>query len=281
VSSRVLFEGPSLRIGAFASRPSDRDFADSGPTRGHLVVFPRTCVSIQHADRAAIVADPTLVMIYNRGQVYTRRAIAPAGDHCTWFAFDAATILEARGDRDGDRDRPFGALMAAPSTARMYLRAHAALRRLDDPLFVEETTLALLDEVLAPARELATGLGATDLERVDLAPAHRALADAARCLLARRFTERTSLQAIAGALGTSRACSAARPAAPCTHTAPSSASAPRSSDCTTPMTSRRSPSSSGSRATATSPRRSSSTSVSRRRRHVEHESDSTRGGARR
>jgi AraC family transcriptional regulator len=191
VSSRVLFTSTSVRIGAFASRPTDPDFDDSGPTRGHLLVFPKTCVSIQHADRPTIVADPTVVMIYNRGQVYTRRVIAPAGDHCTWFAFDADTILDARGDRDGDRARPFGTLMSTPSSARMYFAAHAALRHLDDPLAVEEASLSLLDHTLATP------------PTADVAPAHRELADATRRLLAQRFADRDSLQAIAATLGTS------------------------------------------------------------------------------
>ncbi|MBA3504148.1 MAG: AraC family transcriptional regulator [Myxococcota bacterium] len=191
MSSRLLFSSTTVHIGAFVSAPTDPEFVDSGPTRGHLLVFPRTCVSIQHAGRAPVVADPTVVMIYNRGQVYTRRAIAPAGDRCEWFAFDADAILESRGDRDGDRERPFGALMVTPSSARTYFLAHAALRRTGDPLAVEEACLTLLDDVLANAAP------------ADVSPAHRELADAARRLLSRCFTDRHSLSAIAGALGTS------------------------------------------------------------------------------
>lgn len=191
VSSRVLFTSTAVRIGAFASRPSDRDFRDSGPARGHLLVFPRTCVSIQHAGRAPVVADPTVVMIYNRDQLYTRRAIAPIGDLCAWFAFDAVAILSARGDTDGDRDRPFGALMSTPSSARMYFLAHAALRNLHDPLAVEEASLSLLDHTLVRPRI------------AEVAPAHRELADATRRLLAQRFADHDSLQVIANTLGTS------------------------------------------------------------------------------
>ena len=187
----MLFTSTSVRIGAFASRPTDRDFTDSGPTRGHLLVFPRTCVSIQHAGAAPIVADPTVVMIYNRGQVYTRRAIAPAGDHCAWFAFDAAAILDARDDRDCDRDRPFGGLMCAPSSTQAYLLALSALRRLDDPLFVEEACSSLLDDIVASAPP------------APVAPRHRELADAARSLVARRFADHDSLVSLAAALGSS------------------------------------------------------------------------------
>ena len=184
----MLFEG-AVHVGAFRSRPGDPSFANSGPARGHLLVFPRTCVSIQHAGRAAVVSDPTLVMIYNRNQTYTRRAVSPAGDRCDWFAFPAGAIAEVRGG--ADEDRPFGDLVCLPSTTRAYALAHAALRRLGDALFVEEAALALLDAVLATAPPAPP------------TPAHRELADAARRLIATRFCDGRSLDAIAGELGVS------------------------------------------------------------------------------
>ena len=193
VTSRVLLSRDSVTVGAFRSHPRDRDFADSGPTRGHLLVFPRTCVSIQHAGRAAVVADPSVVMLYNRGQEYVRRAIAPIGDRCEWFAFPAAAILDARGDRDGDADRPFGARTFMPSTAPCYWRAHAALRHAGtDPTLAEELAVSLLDEVLAPQSR-----------HVALARLHLELADAARRWLARRVAEHVTLDTLAAALATS------------------------------------------------------------------------------
>lgn len=194
MSSRVLYSG-AVRIGAFRSHPRDADFADSGPTRGHLLVFPRTCVSIQHAGRAPVVADPTVVMTYNRGQAYTRRAIAPIGDHCEWFAFPGEAILEARGDAAGDPERPFGAVVCLPSDARTYALAHLALRSLADPLRVEEACVTLLADVLARAAPAPA--------HAALAPTHAALVDATRRSLATRFAEPRSLAAIAGELGVS------------------------------------------------------------------------------
>lgn len=184
----MLFEG-AVRVGAFRSRPGDPSFATSSPARGHYLVFPRTCVSIQHAGRAAVVSDPTRVMIYNRGQEYVRRAVSPAGDRCEWFAYPAAAIAHARGG--ADEARPFGDLVCLPSTTRAYALAHAALRGLSDPLFVEEAALALLDAVLATP------------PRAEPTRSHRELADAARRSIATRFTDGRSLDAIAGELGVS------------------------------------------------------------------------------
>src|SRR5947207_2543337 len=62
---RVVFETPSVRVGAFRCPPSHPSFADSGPIRDHCFVFPRTPVLIQHKDRRPFAADPTVVTLYN------------------------------------------------------------------------------------------------------------------------------------------------------------------------------------------------------------------------
>jgi AraC-like DNA-binding protein len=177
----------AVRIGSFVRHPRDPDFADTGPTRGHLLVFPRTCVGIRHAGRGRVVADPTVVMIYNRGQEYTRHAISPHGDRCTWIALPAEAVIAARGA--GDDARPFGDLVCARSDARTYALAHAA-RHATDPLAVDEIALALLERVVG-----ATPLAVTSR--------HRALADATRIWLAAHYTEHANLDTIAEAVGAS------------------------------------------------------------------------------
>lgn len=179
-----------MRIGSFRRGPRDRDFRDSGPTRGHLLVFPREPVAIAHAGGPRIVADATRVMIYNRGQEYTRTAIARDGDRCDWIAYDAADVLAARGGGD-DEARPFGALTHAPCTPRMVVLARRIAAR-PDASWVDEAALALLAAAVAdaPAREVAS--------------AHRELADAARTIAAQRFAEPLALADLAGELGVSR-----------------------------------------------------------------------------
>lgn len=196
VPSRIVHESETIRIGAFRCRPGDADFDDSGPTRGHLLVFPREAVTIRHADREPVVADPSVVMIYNRGQEYTRRAISQAGDRCEWFAYPTATVIEAQlanGARVVDDERPFGALVYVASSARSYLLARVAFDSIGaDPLLAEEVAATLLDDVLRGEAPPGT-----------LAPAHVELADAVRRWLATRYAERSPLSAIAGAHGVS------------------------------------------------------------------------------
>lgn len=194
--SRIVHESETIRIGAFRSRPGDTDFDDSGPTRGHLLVFPREAVTIKHAGRQPVVADPSVVMIYNRGQEYTRRAISPVGDRCEWFAYPAATIIEARlanGARVVDDERPFGALMHVASSAHSYVLARIAFESISsEPLLADEVAATLLDHVLRGEAPPLT-----------LTPAHVELADAVRRWLAIRYAEHHPLRAIARAHGVS------------------------------------------------------------------------------
>lgn len=189
-----MHESETVRVGAFRSRPSDADFADSGPTRGHLLVFPREAVVIRHAGGAPIVADPSVVMIYNRGQEYSRRVISSAGDRCEWFAYPAEAVIEAQraaGARVTDEvRRPFGALTHRPCSSRDYLLARLAFEN-RDALLVEEVASTLLASVLrVPSRG-------------DVAPAHTELADAVRHHIASCFAEASSLGAIARLHGVS------------------------------------------------------------------------------
>ena len=74
----LVHDGARVRIGQFRARREDPWFANSGPTQGYLVVFPRTVVKITHAGGKPIVADPSRIMFYNAGQEYLREAIARA-----------------------------------------------------------------------------------------------------------------------------------------------------------------------------------------------------------
>jgi AraC-like DNA-binding protein len=196
--SRILYRGVAT-IGSFRCAPDDPRFRDSGPTGGHLLVFPREPVVIQHAGRAPVIADRARVMVYNQHQHYTRAAISPAGDRCEWFRFEAESILEARRDvAPGDRiERPFGELVHTRVDRALYLLARRAIahtRGPIDPMWLDEACLALLDRALHRAYDARP--------RVPSA-AHRELADAARREIARAFTGAWSLTELAASLGVS------------------------------------------------------------------------------
>ncbi|MBZ0111944.1 MAG: AraC family transcriptional regulator [Thermoanaerobaculia bacterium] len=126
-----------MTIANFGVWPGHPCFAKPEPIQNHIVVFPRTCVWIQPEGAEALVADPTIVTLYNRGQRYRRQAIGGEADRCDWFALSPEFL-----EQPFLRER-FGPLdPTAPFKARQtrcHPRVYAAQRRLVRHL---ETTAA-------------------------------------------------------------------------------------------------------------------------------------------
>lgn len=205
-ASQTVFRSESVKIGWFRASPSHPRFRDSGPPGDHLFVFPRAGVWIEHEGRRPFVADPNVVTFYNPSQQYFRSPVSRRGDHSDWFAL-RLEILEAQFaafglpvDANGEAIYPF---LSGPGDPATYLEQRRLVRRLRDgrvadPLEVEERVLDLGARVVASA--------ARSLEvRVRKAPSarHRQLVEAARELLAARFRERLTIDAIACELAAS------------------------------------------------------------------------------
>jgi AraC family transcriptional regulator len=196
--TRMLFESPLVWFGKFRAAPSHPGFRDSGPTRQHCFVFPRTSVRIRHAGGQPFVISPNVVTLYNREQVYEREDVTNEGDRCEWFSVDPDVLVEVLAAHDSsildDPEHPFR-LPFVPGDPKTYLLQRLVVRHVTeservDPLFVEETVLRVLDRVAASAarfRGLAVrqgpeaGAGATEV------------VNAMREILARRFREQLSL----------------------------------------------------------------------------------------
>jgi AraC family transcriptional regulator len=193
---RILFRTPSVAVGAFRCPRSHPLFRDTGPIENDVFVFPRTRVAIAHAGGRRFTADPGVVTLYNRGQLYARTAVDDA-DRSDWFAVDRALALELVRDPDPD-GRPFRR-SHAPSAAATYLRQRRLFERLrsgdpPDALAVEEEVLLLLADVL---RDGAAAAPPVDGEAADVA-------ERARVELGARCAEDLSLAALARAVGVSR-----------------------------------------------------------------------------
>jgi AraC-like DNA-binding protein len=205
---RIVFETPTVRVGAFRCPTDHPSFRDSGPIRDHCFVFPRTPVVIQHKDGHPFAADPTLATLYNRGQEYRRERVSPDGDRCDWYAVADTLVREAVAERDprsaDNAERPIRFAFAR-TTADTYFLQRELFTRLTgadapDALFVEEAVLELLDRVIADAY--------TDPERAArFAAAQRRAAESlaydACELLGRRFAEPLTLADIAASIGSS------------------------------------------------------------------------------
>ena len=201
-SEQLLFESGTACIGAVRCPPDRPEFRDCGPARSFCFVFPRSAVIIRRGNET-FTEDPTVVAFYNRTDEYERRELSPDGDRCEWFAFAPVVLRDALqpydADAASDERRPFR-IPSAHSDASLYLRQRLLVERVVrdpnvDPLWVEEQIMGLLDAVIEAAYDRRPSAHCT--------PQARALAHTARHLVARRYSERVTLQALANELGMS------------------------------------------------------------------------------
>jgi AraC family transcriptional regulator len=196
-----------MRIGRWRCPAENPIFYDSGPIDGALFAFPRESVWIEHEGGEPFVADANTVTYYNQGQIYTRHKLSRRGDMSEWFSVNAATIAETLAAHDPSAmDRPESpfTFTHGPSDPDSYLRQrmvfnHVSREPNPDRLFVEEAVLSILGNVTAFAYQ-RNGAGSRPK------PGRRGDFDAieaARDLIARRFTENLSLSEIAAAVGSS------------------------------------------------------------------------------
>jgi AraC-like DNA-binding protein len=205
---RIVFATESVTIGAFRCPPNHPSFRDSGPIRDDCFVFPRTAVVIQHRGGRPFVADPTVVTLYNRNQVYERRPLARDGDRCDWYAVSADILRGALLYRDpaaADEDRPI-TFTHAPVDPATYLAQRRLFVEVSDgvhidplgSLGIEEQVVGLLDRVLGRAYG-----GRTNRVSGRRLPHAVDVAEAAKRWVAPRVAERLTLTRIAQALGCS------------------------------------------------------------------------------
>ena len=202
-----VFASPLVRVGRWRCPADNPIFYDSGPASDTLFVFPREGVWIQHEGGEPFVADANTVTYYNKGQAYSRQKLSARGDHCEWFAVAPEAVAETLAAHDPaaiDRpDAPFR-FSHGPSDPDSYLRQrlvfeHVSQEPRADRLFVEEAVLSVLGEVakLAYTHQGMEPAARTRQRRdVDLV-------EAARDVIARRFTDDLSLSDIASEVGSS------------------------------------------------------------------------------
>jgi AraC-like DNA-binding protein len=182
-----VYQSDDVRVGTFRCPVEHPEFTTAGPIEGYTVVFPRSAVWIVPEGRRPFVADSRVVVLYNKGQPYTRRALAPDGDRVDWFSVGpelAAEILRGV-DPDGDPAHPFHACFVV-SNAALYYRQRRFLRSLRDgqrdPLLIEQEVVGLVGSAMeAGCRRAPNDWCSTSQS----ARASRDSVEAARAVLAR------------------------------------------------------------------------------------------------
>ena len=211
----ISHEGAGTLIGAFRCPVTHPRFLDSGPIENDIFVFPRSSVRIRHSGGPAFVADPTLVTLYNRGQIYDRSAISADGDRSDWFSVPRAVAMEAvvANGLEPSARGPFP-LPFVPIPNRTYLEQRRLFRqaRRTHPYpvpapVIDEGIYVLLDAVVAAAAARPRGPARTPEATDDIA-------EEIRSFLSSRFEEEWPLSRLAAHFGVSqfRLCRAFRKA---------------------------------------------------------------------
>ncbi len=201
--SRRIYDGALISIGQFRRGPQHPNFAGPHWIGGMLLVFPRTSVTITHAGKEPVVADPNTVMFYNHGQVYSRGQLSEQGDACEWFGFASRLVADAIRPFDAQVDdrpeKPFQ-FSHGPSDTLSYLMQklvadHVLGNQQPDHLFIEETVLCVLKQVIGYSYH-QRGLPPQKTKIVH----EREIVEALRKTLALHFEQNLSLEQIAAYL---------------------------------------------------------------------------------
>lgn len=199
-ASRRIYVGAFVRIGQFRRGPEHSNFSGPHLIRGTLMVFPRTSVTITHAGKEPVVADPNTVMFYNHGQIYSRGRLSAKGDLCEWFNFDPGLVADAIRPYNAHVDdhpiEPFS-FSHGPSDTTSYLLQRLVVDHIQgeqqpDPLFIEETALQILNRVIENSYRQR---GVYPFQAK--VSAEREVVDSIRKVLAVRFEQNPSLEEIA------------------------------------------------------------------------------------
>lgn len=173
--------GAGWRYGLWRATPDAEVFRSesvSGPDA--LLVFPEHPVRVHEAGRPAFVANRHVAILREPHARYRLEALVPAGDACLWIALDEPWADVLRHARPGR--------YLVPATAA--LARHATLRlRADDDLETADGISAIVQATLEAA---VPSLG-------DVRP----VVDAAEQILATRYAEPLTLQALARTVGCS------------------------------------------------------------------------------
>ena len=198
---------PRWRHGRFRLPLDAPEFRDTGPMDWPTVVFPREPVAITQAGTDPVVAEANTVMVYNAQAVYTREAISLRGDRCEWFSVcpgDAIEVARALGI-GGDDPRALFAFTHTPCDPTLYRDQRLISDSFEDhvseqadPLALDEAMLSLFERALAPGRTAAQRRSSA--ASAPTRRAHRDLAEDAKYVLASRYAERLTLDAIADEL---------------------------------------------------------------------------------
>jgi AraC family transcriptional regulator len=203
-----LFVGAAVQVTRYRCLARTPEIGAEQRQPTHVIAFPYRGVFEVHRGRDRAVIEPGSMVFFNEGEPYRTGHPCGGGDDGSAIAVRPDVLVEALSLHDpGVADRPEAPFRFASGTspARTYLLQRLLFLRLAragpaDSLGVEETALAIVDDVSAAACRSEGGPVARRLPpRAD----HVRTVDSVRAFLASRFAESMNLEAIGRTIGVS------------------------------------------------------------------------------
>lgn len=202
-TDREIFRTGLVFAGEIRCPPDHPDFAEPVAACRYAFGFPLRACWLAPEHGRPFVADSTVVPLFNPGRAFRRRSIGGEGEIADWFGIDEPILRQGLASLGVDMTGGSAPLLPRPfvaGSAGLYLAQRCVFNHLrstdtPDPLYVEETIIAALAEILEQAW--------MPPPETSITPAHRRLVDAAREHLNQRLLEREHLSEIAAALDVS------------------------------------------------------------------------------
>jgi AraC family transcriptional regulator len=203
-TSTYLLETRRLTVGEFRCPPGDPAWGETNYIGDEPhVVFPLTPVVIDQVEKGWVLTTANHTVFYDAGQHYRRRSETEHGDRCFFIKLRPWTFQRLAlsvGPRVLDPSNRLRAIHG-PNDRTTFLARHLLVRRLRAGSIsardAEDAALAMV----AAALRRSGHAGSTVRGRTRTA--HRELAEAAKSVIARSFTESLPLGRLARTLQTS------------------------------------------------------------------------------
>lgn len=149
---QLLWADKDITVGTFTALPEHSNFSDTGPIQGHIIVFANQPVIINKYNKR-LIANHNTVMLYNRGDVYTREALTHQGDHAHWISFTRRILNDFNGlcGIDVDQSLPFQISQIGSNSKAFYVQKRLFNRLKKNP---DLASFILYDEIALIIEEL-------------------------------------------------------------------------------------------------------------------------------
>ncbi len=197
----------SVMLGHFQCPAWHPRFVEPWRARGNLIVFPRVAVMIHQEGRNAVVANPNVVMLYNRDLGYRRERISEFGDRAEFLDVSSSVLVDSISRYEPavfDRqDKPFSSASCSVSSPTL-LRQRTSFQRARlgglSEMELEELALQVVDDVVD---HLYQGQPVVRENSSRTFRAQLGLVNECKTIMSRRFREPLTIGRIAAQLDVS------------------------------------------------------------------------------